>query len=195
MKRIMWICTAVLGLAGCAKVEEISTTAGPAPVPASVSADPFAVEPAVGVSAPAGASFSVYAGFADPAQTRSRLEPGESEAKLLWTRGDSFYCLFNYAGGRYNYTQFSTQDDGVTSASFSTYATLSGTGFHCVYPNLPKVSVLSDGSFLYGLNLPVNQNAVAGGIEEGMNRAFAYADQLTKTLDEPLTLNNAISLL
>ena len=195
MKRVMWICAAVLGLAGCAKVEEISTTAGPAPVPASVSADPFAVEPAVGVSAPAGSPFTLYAGFADNAPTRSRLEPGESEAKLLWTRGDSFYCLFNYDGGRYNYTQFSTQDDGVTSASFSTYATLSGTGFHCVYPNLPKVSVLSDGSFLYGLNLPVNQNAVAGGIEEGMNRAFAYADQLTKTMDDPLTLNNAISLL
>lgn len=195
MKRIMWICAAVLGLAGCAKVEEIASTAGPAQVSDSVSADPFAVEPAAGVSAPAGAQFSVYAGFADPAQTRSRLEPGESEAKLLWTRGDSFYCLFNYNEGSYNYTLFSTQDDGVTSASFSTYTTLSGTGFHCIYPNLPKFGVLPDGSFLYGLNLPVNQNAVAGGIEEGMNRAFAYADQLTKTLDDPLTLNNAISLL
>ena len=191
----MCICAAVLGLAGCAKVVEIATTAVPAPVPASVSADPYAVEPAVGVPASAGAPFTLYAGIADPAQTRSRLEPGESEAKLLWTRGDSFYCLFNFSGNRYSIARFSTQDDGVTSASFTANVDLSGTGFHCIYPDRPKFGVLPDGAFMYGLNLPVNQNAVAGGIEEGLNRAFAYADQLTRTLDDPLMLTNAISLL
>ena len=90
---------------------------------------------------------------------------------------------------------FSTQDDGVTTASFSTNASLSGTGFHCLYPNRSKINTLSDGSFLYGLNLPVEQKAVAGGIEEGLNRAFAYADQLTNTMDEPLMFHNVNSLL
>ena len=190
MRKTLWICAAVLGLAGCAKVEVSSSS-----VPVPSSADPFAVEPEIGVPAPVGAPFTVYAGFAGNAETRSRLEPGESVANLLWTSGDSFYCIYNFSGGRYNYTQFRTQDDGVTSASFSTSSSLTGTGFHCFYPERPKVATLPDGSFLYGLNLPTEQHAVAGGIEEGLNRAFAYADQLTKTLDDPLKLTNAISLL
>ena len=189
MRKYLILCAAALVLLGCRKEDQIATPAPEAVIPS-------AIVPLIGTLAPAGEPVTVYAGFAPDAETRSRLEVEESAAKVLWTRGDSFRCLYNFQpSGQYYIATFTTQDDGAASAAFSTSRSLSGTGFHCFYPSNTKVGVLPDGSYLYGLNLPATQHAVAGGIEEGLNRAFAYADQLTQTMDEPLTFHNAISLL
>ena len=187
-KAFLYLVTGLLAL-GCAKVEESA-------VLSSETNALSGIIPNEGVPAPAGDPVTVYAGLAgEPAETRARLEAGESAASVLWTRGDTFRCLYDFDGDGHYYTDFTTEDDGVTTAAFSTSVVLSGTtGFHCFYPVNTNVAVLSDGTFLYGFNLPVTQHAVAGGIEEGLNRAFAYADQLTGTLDEPLTFHNAISL-
>ena len=189
MRKSFIICTVVLGLFGCEKAQETE-------VFSLAVEDSLGQISSIGVPAPSGETVSVYAGFSDDQGTRSRLEVEGSAAKVLWTRGDSFRCLFGFNdSGRYYYTIFRTQDDGVVAAAFSTSSDLSGTGFHCFYPTSSKVSTLPDGSYLYGFNLPTSQNAVAGGIEEGLNRAFAYTDNLTKTLDEPLQFYNAISLI
>ena len=189
MRKHLILCAAALTLLGCGKEERAAS-------PAPEAMTPSGIVPLIGTIAPEGALTTVYAGFAPGVETRSRLELEESAAKVLWTRGDSFRCLYNFqASGQYYIATFTTQDDGVTEAAFSTSSALSGTGFHCFYPSNTKVGTLPDGTYLYGLNLPATQNAVPGGIEEGLNRAFAYADQLTRTLDEPLSFHNAISLL
>ena len=189
MRKYLTLFAAALAMLGCGKEERVAT-------PAPEASAPSGIVPLVGTLAPAGDPVTVHAGFASGAETRSRLEVEESAAKILWTGGDSFRCLFNFqASGQYSIATFTTQDDGVTEAAFSTSRTLAGTGFHCFYPDYTKVGILPDGSCLYGINLPATQHAVAGGIEEGLNRAFAYADQLTRTLDDPLTFHNAISLL
>ena len=189
MRKGFVLLVATLVMVGCAKEERVASL-----VPEAIT--PSEIVPLVGTLAPAGDPVTVYAGFAPGTETRSRLAVEESAANVLWTGGDSFRCLYNFQeNGQYFVATFTTQDDGVTQAAFSTSRTLSGTGFHCFYPNNSKVGILPDGSCLYGVNLPVTQNAIPGGIEEGLNRAFAYADHLTETMDEPLTFHNAISLL
>lgn len=143
---------------------------------------------------PSEPQITIWAGFDDGAETRSRLEADESVATVLWTKGDSFRCLYGFNGGSFYYTTFTTQDDGVTQAAFSTTSnSLSGEEFQCFYPVNTKVSNVN-GERIFGMNLPVVQQAVAGGIAEGLNRAYAFSTHLTKTLDEPLRFYNIPSL-
>lgn len=138
----------------------------------------------------------VFAGFSEDSETRSRIELGAdgSVAQVLWTKGDSFRCLYSVSNNSGKIVQFTTQDDGVVSASFSAPNTVSGTGFHCIYPELTNWSTM-DGSLIFGFNLPVVQTAVPGGIEEGLNRAYAYTERLTNSPDKPLQFKNLPSLL
>ena len=179
-------CVTVLGLFGCAK-EEVSE----APVPVAV--DPSALVSLTATPAPAGGPVTIHAGFAEDPGTRSRLELGESAAKVLWTAGDCFDCLFSANGGYYR-AVFSTQDDGVTDAEFTTHSYLGGEGFRCFYPAMGKWANYN-GDFIFGVNIPATQQAVAGGIEDGLNRAFAYADQQTQLLDETVRFYNLPALL
>lgn len=186
------ILCAALGLVGCAKTERIETSPSPSPSPSN----PDELIPLTAVPAPTGNPVTIFAGFADEAQTRSRLEPESTAANVLWTAGDSFRCLFNInlSTGRYSMTTFSTQDDGVSRAGFTTYANLTGNGFYCFYPDKSNIW-LYQGELYFGINLPDTQNAKAGGIEEGLNRAFAYADQLAGSAESPLVFYNVISLI
>ena len=186
------ILCAALGLVGCAKTERIETSPSPSPSPSN----PDELIPLTAVPAPTGDPVTIFAGFADDAQTRSRLEPGSTAANVLWTAGDSFRCVYNFnlSTGRYNYTSFSTRDDGVTQAGFTTYANLTGNGFDCFYPTHSSI-VRYNGEILFAMNLPDNQHAKAGGIEEGLNRAFAHADQMAGSAESPLVFHNVISLI
>ena len=161
------ILCAALGLVGCAKTERIETSPSPSPSPSN----PDELIPLTAVPAPTGNPVTIFAGFTDEAQTRSRLEPESTAANVLWTAGDSFRCLFNInlSTGRFNTTSFSTQDDGVSQAGFTTYADLTGNGFYCFYPNYSHIAQ-DRGELYLGINLPDKQNAKAGGIEEGLCR-------------------------
>ena len=62
----------------------------------------------------------LQAGFMDSEpDTRSRLEIGESAASVLWTAGDSFKMIQMTESG-YRSATYTTQDDGVDKATFST---------------------------------------------------------------------------
>lgn len=169
MKRLMIPLAAVLALFGCSRMEE----------PASV---------------PEGACLRVTAGFGEEADTRSRIRQEGNTVKVLWTAGDSFEALYS-VGGSYYKASFRTEDDGVSEASFTSNPIQSGAeAFHCLYPGVTRWS-LYNGDRIFGINLPSEQTAVAGGIEEGLNRAYAYADQLTQDLDGSLKFYNIPALL
>ena len=138
----------------------------------------------------------IRAGFGAGAETRSRIELNEARtaADVLWTAGDSFYAFFTQDGSSFYGTTFTTQDDGVTVASFTNPYGLDGySQFHCFYPNKDAWGTYK-GEMVFGFVLPAEQNAVAGGIEEGLNRAYAYADELTKDLEGSLTFHNLTSM-
>lgn len=189
MKKGFLFGAVALALLACAKVEEPVSSSAP-------ETDVAGLVVGKSVMAPTGTPTIVYAGFAGNPETRSRLELEEdgSEALVLWTRGDSFKVLHSISGGSGRVAYFTTQDDGVVSAAFTTAYSVNGTGFHCIYPNFSNWGTLN-GGVIFGFNLPTVQTAVAGGIEEGLNCAYAYADQLTKTLDDPLQFRNIPSLL
>ena len=120
---------------------------------------------------------TISAGFAesDPA-TRSRLDFAETEARVLWTKGDSFKMVrmneSNYTGRTYT-----TEDDGVETAVFTCSGSpLSGTEFTSGYPaDVYRVGRRGDMGCYLITPVPSEQQAVPGGIEEGLSRAAAYS--------------------
>ena len=118
----------------------------------------------------------VQAGFAeaDP-DTRSRLEFGESAASVLWTAGDSFKMIKMTETG-YTSATYTTEDDGVENATFTTTKTLSGDDFTSGYPaSVCRVGRRGEMGCYLIMPVPSEQKAVAGGLEEGLNRAAAWS--------------------
>ena len=128
------------------------------------------------VAPPAPPVYTIRAGFAAEApETRSRLDFEETQARVLWTGGDAFK-MYKMSSSGYSQTTFTTQDDGVTSATFSTTKRLGeDDSYTSIYP--------ADGYGVYRKNddiqlripVPPTQTAVAGGVQEGLNFAAAWS--------------------
>ena len=134
----------------------------------------------------------VQAGFAeaDP-DTRSRLEFSESAASVLWTAGDSFKMIKMTETG-YTSATYTTEDDGVSSATFTTTKTLSGDDFTSGYPaSVYRVGRRGEMGCCLIVPVPSVQKAVAGGLEEGLNRAAAWSDRQ----DADLHFHNLLSFI
>lgn len=127
---------------------------------------------------------TIRAGFAeaDPA-TRSRLEFSETEARVLWTEGDSFKMV-RMNEGNYSSRTYMTQEDGVESAVFGCVGTpLTGEEFTSGYPaDVYRVGRLGSMGCILITPVPSEQKAVPGGIEEGLGRAAAYSTDASANL-------------
>ena len=185
MKKSFYFLAAVLVLFSCSRME-MPEALTPAP-------DIQSIEPQELRMAPPGDLTTVMAGLGDEAGTRTQIRQEGNVVKVLWTKGDSFEAVYD-KGQLYYRVPFTTQDDGVETASFQTKYSLEGTEYHCFFPGLSKRAT-SDGELIYGLSLPAEQTAVAGGTQEGLNRAYAYAESLTSDLSEPLHFYNVPALL
>ena len=119
---------------------------------------------------------------ADPA-TRSRLEFAETEARVLWTEGDSFKMV-RMNEGNYSSRTYMTQEDGVESAVFGCIGTpLTGEEFTSGYPaDVYRVGRLGTMGCILITPVPSEQKAVPGGIEEGLGRAAAYSTDASANL-------------
>ena len=186
MRKLYPFLAALLLLPGCAKEEAV--------VSSLPEVDSSGLVPENVIEAPAGEPTTILAGFDDGDETRSRIERDGDQMAVLWTKGDSFTAV-NVNGAGNNYPVFTTQDDGVAFASFTTQGNLTGrSDFHCFYPDKPIISTYN-GLRIFGINLPSGQTAVAGGIAEGMNRAYAHSDQLSSDMQESLKFHNLTSML
>lgn len=108
--------------------------------------------------------------------TRSQLGPDGKT--LLWTAGDSFQVEF-VRNGQYYVAEFSTEDEGVETATFTSESILDGAGYTCIYPEYLESRTSSVTGFrYYFVDLPAEQDAVPGNISSGLNRAMAYSDYL-----------------
>ena len=196
MRKLFPLLAAFILLSGCDKHEAAETASSPAKEAASrlVILNERPATP--------GAAMTLRAVFGEDAATRSRLEMNadESALKVLWTRGDKFYTVFDMDPVTGHWClPFETSDDGVASAAFtSPYDSYfaGNQGFYCFYPDGPAVGYDREQEFwFFGLDLPSGQTAVPGGIEEGLNRSFAYADELRSGFEQPVRFQNEISLL
>ena len=150
------------------------------------------------VAPPAPPVYTIQAGFADEApETRSRLDFEETQARVLWTRGDAFKMLaYSLEDGKLHGKTYTTQDDGVTQATFtsSSSSVLSGRYFVCGYPSSVFTKAgghdTADDSFIMITPVPTRQQAVPGGLAEGLNRAVAWSDKP----DADLKFHNMLSI-
>ena len=188
--RLALLAAALLLTAGCAKVETVISSVSEEASSGLVWCEELT---------PTEKGWTVVrAGIGTDAKTRSRIQLNDagSAADVLWTAGDSFTSLFVLDGesGRYA-TTFTTEEDGVSVASFTNPYDLDGfKDFHCFYPDKSAWGNYQ-GEIIFGYDLPAEQTAVPGGIQEGLNRAYAHADQLSANLEEQLTFHNLTSLL
>ena len=150
-----------------------------------------------GLTPPKAGTTVVRAGFESGEETRSRIELDGTgtQANVLWTAGDTFRSIFSMSSERYYLADFTTEDDGVAGASFSCAYSLDGfSDFNCFYPADVIVGSYQN-EWIFGLDLPSEQTAVAGGIAEGLNRAYAHSDELSWNVQETLRFHNVSSML
>lgn len=136
---------------------------------------------------------TLVAGFetADPG-TRSRLSFGDGAAKVLWTAGDSFKMIRMTEGG-YTSAIYSTQDDGTETATFTSSKTLADSDTYTSgYPaDIYRVGRKGETGCYLITSVPSEQEAVPGGIAEGLNRAAACSDRQ----DADLHFHNMLSII
>ena len=147
-------------------------------------------------AAPVSPGHTIQAGFvaAEPG-TRSRLDFEETQARVLWSRGDAFKMLaYSPTEGKLYGRTYTTQDDGVTQAEFTASSALSGRFFVSGYPasSFGRVGAhdTEDDSFILITPVPSSQEAVPGGVAEGLNLAAAWST----TPDAHLHFYNLLSL-
>ena len=127
--------------------------------------------------------YTIQAGFSAPGpETRSRLDFQPTEARVLWSRGDAFK-LVRMNESNYSSATFTTQDDGVETAVFTSTKTLTGSEFTSGYPaDVYRVGRLGTMGCILITPVPSEQQAVAGGVAEGLNRAAAYSTDFSADL-------------
>ena len=142
------------------------------------------------VAPPAPPVYTIQAGFAAEApETRSRLDFEETQARVLWTGGDAFK-MYRMSSGGYSQTTYTTQDDGVVSATFTTTKQLAeDDSYTSIYPAAVYSVYRKDDDIQLRIPVPPTQEAVPGGVQEGLNFAAAWS----ASQDENLKFRNLMS--
>ena len=142
------------------------------------------------VAPPATPVYTIQAGFSAPdPETRSRLDFEETQAQVLWTGGDSFK-MYKMSSSGYSQTTFTTQDDGVTMATFSTTKRLGDDdSYTSIYPASGYSVYRKNDDILLRIPVPPTQEAVPGGVKEGLNFSAAWSS----SQDEDLRFCNLLS--
>ena len=128
------------------------------------------------VAPPAPPVYTIQAGFAAEApETRSRLDFEETRARVLWSSGDAFK-MYKMSSNSYSQTTFTTQDDGVVSATFTTTKRLAeDDSYTSIYPAAVYGVTRKNDDIQLRIPVPPTQEAVPGGVKEGLNFAAAWS--------------------
>lgn len=128
------------------------------------------------VAPPAPPVYTIQAGFvAEAPETRSRLDFEETQARVLWSGGDAFK-MYRMTSSGYAQTTFTTQDDGVTTATFSTTKPLGeDDSYTSIYPAAGYSVYRKNDDIMLRIPVPPTQEAVPGGVQEGLNFAAAWS--------------------
>jgi hypothetical protein len=174
-KRYLWLASALLVLAGCAK----SVDPVVEPKPAAKANDPWTLQDLSSQmkKGPAG-EHSLQADFAGTRSSVAMNEAGTS-AYTVWSEGDSFdmYALEPGTQDLY-YAPFYTFAGG-SDAHFTTDSDLPVEGpYDVIYPGIDKYGFAGN-TLVYGINLPSEQPAVPGGIADGLAFSYALAENMT----------------
>lgn len=124
--------------------------------------------------------------------TKSRLSMNSdvTYASVLWSSGDKIRVYGALSGGSAYSQDFSTTDDGVAEADFKSSSwnpSSSVIRYYGFYPSDRSRGYVDDA---FGVCIPSVQKAVANGVEEGMNMAYA----VTSSMAAGMTFKNLPAL-
>ncbi len=178
-KRYLWVASALLVLAGCAKSFEPAVE--PEPATNTKAKDPWVLQDLSSQMKQGPAEKHVLqADFAGTRSTVAMNEAGTS-ASSVWSAGDSFdmYALDASTQDLY-YSTFTTVNGGA-DAHFTTDSGIPESlpkPYDVLYPGIEKYGFAGE-ELVYGLTLPTEQPAVPGGIADGLALSYTTAENLT----------------
>ena len=178
-KRYLWVASALLVLAGCAKSFEPAVE--PEPAANTKAKDPWVLQDLSSQMKQGPAEKHVLqADFAGTRSTVAMNEAGTS-ASSVWSAGDSFdmYALDASTQDLY-YSTFTTVNGGA-DAHFTTDSGIPESlpkPYDVLYPGIEKYGFAGE-ELVYGLTLPTEQPAVPGGIADGLALSYTTAENLT----------------
>ena len=161
-RSVCWLAMVLTALVACEKSYE--ETLSPEMIPAN-EGQPWILKNMIDEFKPgSGGPLTLGADFG---KTRAHVEmnPDETFAQWVWNAGDSF-SMFAISESSYQSTEFRTSESGA-SVDFTTTGSLDlDPPYYSVFPMAKKVSLYGD-QFLFGANIPSDQEAVPGGIKDG----------------------------
>ena len=171
----LWVAAVVLSV-GCAKSYDPTA----APDPATKANDPWVLQD-LSARMILGPS-EKHALSADFGQTRSSVSLNEAgtSASTKWSAGDTFEMYgYDSEEDALYYAPFTTEQGGV-AAHFSTeYGLPDSAPYDVFYPGVDKYGFADESTLVYGVNLPVEQSAVPGGVADNLMLSYASAANMT----------------
>ena len=177
-KKYLWMALLPAIFAGCEKVAETIPVTEPEPVVQTD--DPWLFKDDSPSSLPAtGVPHTISADFGGT-RTHLSINEAETDATIVWDEGDQFKMLGIVSSSSFRYATYSTSTSG-SSASFTTSGSLSDLTppYYAIYPKYNKFSISSK---LIGINIPAQQEAVAGGFQRGLAISYAVTQSMTDYL-------------
>ena len=173
-RRFLWTVAAMAALVACNKTQEEPVASQSLPVVESVPQDLTNI---LGMFKPGTGGPVTFS--ADFGETRAHIDMNAEGtfAQWVWKAGDSFR-MYAFEESRYFYSQFSTEDSGAV-VDFSAQNSISvDPPYYAVFPAAGKIT-LYEGQPLLGVNIPAEQEAVPGGIQDGYTVAYATMQNTT----------------
>lgn len=174
-RHYLWVAVALMALTACEKAQEVSVL--PEPAQAEEGNEPWVLKNMIDLFQPGpGGPVTLSADYGG---TRAHIDMNDEEtfAQWVWKAGDSFK-MYAFAGTNYQSATFSTTGSGPV-ANFTTQNGISlDPPFYTIYPSPGKIA-LYENQPLFGINIPISQEAVPGGIKDGYTFALATAQNQT----------------
>ena len=174
-RRYLWLAAALAALVACEKSQE-----GPIavePLQPAEDNEPWVFKNMIGLFQP-GQGGPVTIG-ADYGGTRAHIDMNDEGtfAQWVWSEGDTFR-MYAFDGYSFQLSNFTTNGSGPSADFTADYGIGLDAPYYVVFPVSDKISIYS-GKPLFGINIPVSQEAVPGGIKDGYTFAFTTAQNLT----------------
>ena len=187
-RRILWLAAALAALVACEKAQEETVVSHQ--LVSAEDPQPWIIGNMFDRIQPAdGAPVTLTA---DHGGTRAHIEMNEEGdfARSVWKSGDAFNMFaMDAQTGRAQLATFTTGESGA-SAEFSSPNGFSiDPPYYALFPNSNRVATYN-GSLLVSVNIPAEQVAVPGGIQDGYTVAYSA----TPSRDEFIHFQNIVSL-
>ena len=183
-RRFLWMAAALVALVACEKTQDELASVDLTQVE---NPEPWLLKDLTGLGQPGPAGRTTLG--ADFGGTRAHIEMNEEQtfAAWIWNPGDSFRMIaFNQGLSRYQTADFTTTGSGASAEFTSGNGFNFGAPYYAVFPGPGKVAISNLGQPnqqpMFGVTVPVRQEAVAGGVKNGYIAAYTATGDPTDVL-------------